>query len=682
MKTYKLTTLLVLAMGIWNFCLADSSPSPADGEKALRQQIDSDSQRQIKLVSFKKTDGLMSVSDGVQNYELDYGAEIEFQANGTWFKGMQGVSFGFSAQQASQGSWAAFANQNVNGGITVHSSDRAKLSGNIQFIKKESGWTIVSGDCRVVSGPTSTAMPATSQPTTASQTPSAPLLSSQTWTVKPEAWNFTIVKEIYLESSMAAPVFSHDCNKIAYMNGNLLEIKTLTEAKPDFSQDVGGQILLCCWSPDDKRILCVMSDMSIKVFDIQAGKVITLPLQFNLYGIDRIFWESENIVYFGNSNNFYTQLNLDTLKFGGSIQNFTITDEMNKIGEFENPGITLKNDMKYNAYGVFASSRAKEYSKLLVPGEPNTTYIWPSNLKCILKGIGGIYTSILITGITNPSTTEFDIKEFNNVESDSGKEMLSDLSHGRSLTADVFTPETNPLNRKIIGSAGKYKGSAKIHLQGNQIHASIIFEREPSVVGDVVGNLQSIDTGLGVGSYDTAIWGALETETEAESQAATESNAVANPPENNSITMPAALQEILTKAQAGDAKAQYELGVAYANGKGTDTNYVEAVKWFLQAADQGNAPAQRDLGLQYQFGRGVDKDYVQAVTWYRKAADQGYARAQVNLGLMYENGWSVDKNLVEARNWFQKAANQGNVFAKNELQKLNPLNQLLHGIVH
>jgi uncharacterized protein len=44
----------------------------------------------------------------------------------------------------------------------------------------------------------------------------------------------------------------------------------------------------------------------------------------------------------------------------------------------------------------------------------------------------------------------------------------------------------------------------------------------------------------------------------------------------------------------------------------------------------------------YANGRGVQKDYAEALKWYRLAADQGLASAQHNLGFMYANGWGVE----------------------------------------
>ena len=88
------------------------------------------------------------------------------------------------------------------------------------------------------------------------------------------------------------------------------------------------------------------------------------------------------------------------------------------------------------------------------------------------------------------------------------------------------------------------------------------------------------------------------------------------------------------KADQGDATAQYNLGLMYANGTGVAKDEAEAVKWFRKAADQGIARAQHNLGVMYANGQGVVKDEVEAVKWYRKAADQGLAEAQNNLNVI------------------------------------------------
>jgi len=45
-------------------------------------------------------------------------------------------------------------------------------------------------------------------------------------------------------------------------------------------------------------------------------------------------------------------------------------------------------------------------------------------------------------------------------------------------------------------------------------------------------------------------------------------------------------------------------------------------------AEKGDAQAQYNLGVSYANGQGVPKDKAQAKQWYRKAAEQGFEQAQ------------------------------------------------------
>ncbi|MHB8455363.1 MAG: tetratricopeptide repeat protein [Acidiferrobacterales bacterium] len=119
-------------------------------------------------------------------------------------------------------------------------------------------------------------------------------------------------------------------------------------------------------------------------------------------------------------------------------------------------------------------------------------------------------------------------------------------------------------------------------------------------------------------------------------------------------------------ADQGDARAQYNLGVLYSDGRGVPQNYQEAMTWYRKAADQGFAAAQYDLGVVYATGQGVPRSHQEAMTWYRKAADQGLAIAQFNLGLGYLTGLGVPQNNVLAYMLFNLAAAGGNKEAVND----------------
>jgi TPR repeat protein len=123
-------------------------------------------------------------------------------------------------------------------------------------------------------------------------------------------------------------------------------------------------------------------------------------------------------------------------------------------------------------------------------------------------------------------------------------------------------------------------------------------------------------------------------------------------------------------AQQGYAPAQSYLSIRYYFGIRVPKDYMEAVKLCAKAAEQGNRNGENMLGLCYANGNGVTQDYKEAVKWYKKAAQQGLAPAQFNLGRFYANGEGVTKDMKEAVKWWTKAAEQGDADAKEELEKL------------
>lgn len=124
-------------------------------------------------------------------------------------------------------------------------------------------------------------------------------------------------------------------------------------------------------------------------------------------------------------------------------------------------------------------------------------------------------------------------------------------------------------------------------------------------------------------------------------------------------------EEIVQKANAGEADAQNRLCVMYYDGEGTQKN--EALKWCLLAANQGHAVAQYNLSIMYTNGQGAKKDDKEAFYWMKSSAEQGFATSQYYLALMYTNGQGIQKNTVEAAKWYHLAANQGHAAAQNDL---------------
>jgi localization factor PodJL len=162
-------------------------------------------------------------------------------------------------------------------------------------------------------------------------------------------------------------------------------------------------------------------------------------------------------------------------------------------------------------------------------------------------------------------------------------------------------------------------------------------------------------------------------------------------------TLPATIAGpgLRSAAAAGNAAAEYEIAVRYAEGRGVPQSLSEAARWLERAATKGLAPAQYRLGSFYEKGNGVKKDleaarrlytaaaekgnaramhnlavlhaegidgrpeYKAAAQWFRKAAAYGIADSQYNLGILFARGIGVEQNLAESYKWFALAAQQG-----------------------
>ena len=88
---------------------------------------------------------------------------------------------------------------------------------------------------------------------------------------------------------------------------------------------------------------------------------------------------------------------------------------------------------------------------------------------------------------------------------------------------------------------------------------------------------------------------------------------------------------------------------------------VDTRKFFYatRAAKSGNAKAQFDLAIMYATGRGVQKNEKIAFNWFHKSARKNYAAAKHYMGLSFLQGRGVRKQKELARYWFRLAVKQG-----------------------
>ena len=152
-----------------------------------------------------------------------------------------------------------------------------------------------------------------------------------------------------------------------------------------------------------------------------------------------------------------------------------------------------------------------------------------------------------------------------------------------------------------------------------------------------------------------------------------------------------------------DFTAQYNLGVLFAQGRGTGQNFLEAAYWFEQAAREGDEEAEKlcrrctveflqqktaagsarelfEAMAHFSFYVWPEKDvritankqifsvaawhfkreeYADAAKLFRAAAEfGGDGMSQKYLGVLYNAGAGVEKNDLAALYWFDRAADQ------------------------
>jgi len=112
---------------------------------------------------------------------------------------------------------------------------------------------------------------------------------------------------------------------------------------------------------------------------------------------------------------------------------------------------------------------------------------------------------------------------------------------------------------------------------------------------------------------------------------------------------------MLQSARSGDANAQFELGIAYATGRGVPEDSVIAYTWLTVAFANGNQQAQ---SLISKLTRRVDSAEIGRIRW--------------NLGEMYADGVGVPKNNVTAYMWHLLAELSGETRSRVARERLAP----------
>ena len=106
----------------------------------------------------------------------------------------------------------------------------------------------------------------------------------------------------------------------------------------------------------------------------------------------------------------------------------------------------------------------------------------------------------------------------------------------------------------------------------------------------------------------------------------------------------------LKAAEAGDARAQWQVGMNFLNGERVEKNEKAAFEWVKKSAKQDYLNGLISFAVMNALGQGTDIDTAAAFKAYETAASLGSGHAIRGLGSMYCAGEApkTDKNLCAA----------------------------------
>lgn len=131
------------------------------------------------------------------------------------------------------------------------------------------------------------------------------------------------------------------------------------------------------------------------------------------------------------------------------------------------------------------------------------------------------------------------------------------------------------------------------------------------------------------------------------------------------------MKSLITRAESGDAHAQYELAllllddnsatedrcwdVDSANGKELE----QGCRWLIVAARNGVLEAQTDLAKRYFYGIDFPENQDRALEWFTKAAESDCGEAQFFLGEIFTGDEIVPYDIETALTWYERSAKSG-----------------------
>jgi len=130
-------------------------------------------------------------------------------------------------------------------------------------------------------------------------------------------------------------------------------------------------------------------------------------------------------------------------------------------------------------------------------------------------------------------------------------------------------------------------------------------------------------------------------------------------------------------AAKGNTTALINLANMFQQGQGVTEDQKEAMGYVERAANLGDARAQYELGMAHEKGIVRERDIEKAAAWLKKSAEQDDSDGQFAYGVMLATakGKGLDKatpaQRAEAITWLKKAKANGNLEAADYIKVLS-----------
>ncbi len=134
-----------------------------------------------------------------------------------------------------------------------------------------------------------------------------------------------------------------------------------------------------------------------------------------------------------------------------------------------------------------------------------------------------------------------------------------------------------------------------------------------------------------------------------------------------------AFETCLKAAKLDLPEAQFNVGVMFEEGIGTDQSFQDSIFWYEKAACGGNRRALNNLGDMHLNGRGVPKNKDIAERFFCTASDQGSDLAKFNLAVIYGQRRNDEASTLRSLTLFFMAALNGINDASNKLKHLKKM---------